>query len=259
MATQAGGKRPFPAVVIVLLLFVACVFPGQGWVANNVPRIAGQATLTPGLTVLDIPVQLHFTIDLILVPCLFIVAYFVVILVESIVRRVPVGYELVHRLSAVFTGAFFLLLCLTTGGLLAYAAQTWLPPHILKSLASLGMSADLNTGFGPVHLRGNLISLLTLVIGLVFFVSRVKKAPETKRTVQLTREQRMTPYQRMLQERREQEKPIAPRQRTAPVEKKVTGQQRPQAKPRPASPSRLHCNNQPLPSLQPEAVNYRPM
>jgi hypothetical protein len=124
MTTQAGGKRPFPAVVIVLLLFVACVFPGQGLITNSVPRIAGQATLTPGLTVLDIPVQLHFTIDLILVPCLFIVTYFLVILVESIARGVPVGYELVHRLGAVFAGTFLLLLCLTTGGLIAYAAQT---------------------------------------------------------------------------------------------------------------------------------------
>lgn len=244
MATQAGGKRPFPALVIVLLLFVACVFPGQGWVANSVPRIAGQATLTPGLIVLDIPVQLHFTIDLILVPCLFIVGYFVVILIESIGRGVPVGYELVHRLSAVFTGAFLLLLCLTVGGLIAYGAQLSLPPRILKSMASLGVSADMNTGFGPVHLRGDVISLLALCIGLVFFFNRVKKAPETKPTVQLTREQRMTPYQRMLQERKEQDKPKAPRPRPVPVEKKA---------------SRSLCNNQPLPSLQPEAVNYRPM
>lgn len=246
-------------MVIVLLLFVACVFPGQGWVAPRVPRIAGQATLTPGLSILDIPVQLHFTIDLILVPCLLMVSYFVVILIESVLRGVPIGHELVHRLGAVFTGSFLLLLCLTTGGLIAYAGQTWLPPHVLKSLGLLGVSADLNTGFGPVHLRGNLIALLALAAGLVSFVNRVKKSPGTRRTVQLTREQRMTPYQRMLQERREQEKPQPPRPRSVPVEKKATVQQRPQTRPRPAAPSRSLCNNQPLPSLEPEAVNYRPM
>jgi hypothetical protein len=242
MATQAGGKRPFPAVVIVLLLFVACVFPGQGWVAPGVSRIAGQATLTPSLTILDIPVHLSFTIDLILVPCLFMISYFVVVFIASIVRGVPIGHELVHRLSAVFTGTFLLLLCLTAGGLLAYAAQVGLPPRILKSLASLGINADLNTGFGPVHLRGDAISLLALLVGLVFFFNRIRKSPETKRPVQLTREQRMTPYQRMLQERQH-----------AQLEKS-----RPQRlQQRPAQ--RALCNNQPLLSLRPEAVNYRPM
>lgn len=236
MAAQIGGKRPFPAVVIVLLLFAACVFPGQGWVGYRVPRIAGQATLTPSLTVLDIPVHLPFTIDLILVPGLFILSYFVVILIGSIGRGVPIGHELVHRLGAVFTGAFLLLLCLTAGGLVAYAAQLGLPPRILKSMASLGINADLNTGFGPVHLRGDAISLLALLVGLGFFLNRIRKAPETKRPVQLTREQRMTPYQRMLQERQKQVKP----------------------KPQRPTPHAL-CNNQPLLSLQPEAVNYRPI
>lgn len=246
MATQAGGQRPFPALVVVSLLFVACVFPGQGWVAQALPRFTGLATLTPGLTVLDIPVHGSFMIDLILVPGLFLVSYFVVILIESISRNVPVGRELVHRLGAVMVGAFLLLLCLTTGGLLTYGARTWLPPRILKGVESLGVNADLNTGFGPVHLHGDVISLAALLIGLCFFIARVKKAPEIKRPVQLTREQRMTPYQRMLQERHEQAKPKPPRPRPAPIGKTV-------------SASRSQCCNQPLLSLRPEAVNYRPM
>src|ERR1700744_2531328 len=115
MATQTGGKRPFPAVVIVSLLLMACVYPGQGWVAHGFPRIAGLVTLTPGVTILDIPVHLPFTIDLILVTGLFILSYFMVIVFESLLRRVPVGQELGHRLGGLLAGSFLLLLCLVTG------------------------------------------------------------------------------------------------------------------------------------------------
>jgi hypothetical protein len=240
MATQTGGTRPFPAVVVVSLLFLASVYPGQGWIADKFPRFAGLATLTPGLTVLDIPLRLPFAIDLILVPGLFIIGYIVLILIASASRRVPLGLELTHRLGAVFAGSFLLLLCLAAGGLLVYAARTFLPYRILKGLESLGVDADLNTGFTPVHLHGNIISLVALVVGLVLFLIRIKKAPLVKRTTQLTREQRMTPYQRMLQQKREQ-------QNVKPVRSQ------------PAKASSSRCRNQPLLSLQPEAVNYRPM
>jgi hypothetical protein len=203
------------------------------------------------------PVHLPFTIDLILVPCLLVCSYFVVVLIASIIRGVPAGHELVHRLGAVLTGAFLLLLCLTIGGLFSYGAQLCLPPRILKSMASLGINADLNTGFGPVHLRGDVISLLALFAGLGFCLNRIRKSPETKRTVQLTREQRMTPYHRMLQERQQQVSPTPQRPRPGTAEKKVAERPRPQ--PRPRSTPQALCNNQPLSSLQPEAVNYRPM
>jgi hypothetical protein len=244
MATKAGGTRPFPAVVIVSILFAVCVFPAQGWVAQGLPRFAGLATFNPGLTVLDIPVRLPITIDLILVPGLFLLAYFVVLLIEAISRGVPVGRELTHRLGSLFAGAFLFLLCLTAGGLITFGTRTWLPPRVLKSVESLGVNADLNTGFGPVHLNGNLFSLLALLAGLGLFIVRIKKAPDARRTVQLTREQRMTPYQRLLQERREQRV-------KAKVEQTLQK--------RPAGQSQTLCSNQPLLSLQPEAVNYRPM
>jgi hypothetical protein len=260
MAIQAGGKRPFPAVVIVSLLFLACIFPGQRWVAHGFPRISGLATLTPGLVVLDIPIRLPIMIDLILVPGLFILSYLAVILIESIRRGVPVGQELTHRFGAIFAGSFILLLCLATGGLIAYGAQNYLPSRVAKGVESLGINADLYLGQGPIHFHGNFIFLAALAIGLACFLNRIKKAPEIKPTVQLTREQRMTPYQRMLQQKREQkqeqEKPRAPRPRPIPVDKKVPGRQRTQRR---AGPAHSLCCNQPLLSLEPEAVNYRPL
>jgi hypothetical protein len=212
---------------------MACVYPGQGWVAHGFPGIAGLVTLTPGVTVLDIPVHLPFTIDLILVTGLFILSYLTVIVFESLLRRVPLGQELGHRLGGLLAGSFLLLLCLATGGLVAYGAQAYLPARIQKGVESLGIDADWYSGGSPVHLHGNLITLLALAIGIILFVNQIRKTPETKRTVQLTREQRMTPYQRMIQERREQ-RPTLTRPRS-------------------------YCHSQPLLSLRPEAVNYRPM
>jgi len=182
---------------------------------------------------------LPVTIDLVLVPGLFLLGYLVIIVIESIVRRVPLGTELAQRLGAIFLGSFFLLSCLAVGGLLTWLADAFLPTRILNGLETMGINADLDTGFKPVHLHGNSIAIATLIVGLVFFFNRIRKSPETKRPVQLTREQRMTPYQRMLQERQVPERP------------------RPQPKQRPAT--QALCNNQPLLSLQPEAVNYRPM
>jgi len=250
MATQTGGKRPFPAVVIVFLLFGVCVFPGQAWVAHGLPGLAGLVTLTPTLIVLDIPVHLPFIIDGILVPGLFILSYFVVIVFESVLRRVPLGQELAHRLGTLLAGSFLLGLCGAVGAGVAYGAQAYLPARIQKGLESLGINGDLYSGGNPVHLHGNLITLLALAIGLVLFINKVKKAPETKRTVQLTREQRMTPYQRMMAERRAQ-KATSPRPKPILADKKAPDHSR--------VADRSRCSHQPLLSLQPEAVNYRPM
>src|SRR6266568_1800131 len=80
MDIHTGQQRPFPAVAIVSVLFLLCLFLGQRWIANLFPGISGLARIDPSLTILDIPVRMPVTVDLILVPGLFILSYLVVIL-----------------------------------------------------------------------------------------------------------------------------------------------------------------------------------
>ena len=65
-----------------------------------------------------------------------------------------------------------------------------------------------------------------------------------KKKARLTPEQRMTPYQRMLLERRNE----------SPYQPKATPH-----KPRHYEPSHGLCHTEPLQTLQPEAVNFRPL
>jgi hypothetical protein len=210
------------------------------------------------LILMDIPVRLPLAIDLILVPALFFLLYTLAILLYPIRGSIPRGRELVKRVGAAFSALFLLLTCLILGGGISWLLMDYLPRGVRNGLESLGMNADIQLpGFKPAHLHGNAIALLCLFIGLLIAIEKIKKAPAVQRSIPLTPEQRMTPYQRMIREKREQQKapspnPPGPKRTPAPAASPKP------TKPKPA-PAPAACHNQPLPTLRPEAVNYRPL
>ena len=235
MAISSDGQKPFPAVVIVLIVLLVCLFGGQIWIAHLLPGISGIARINSSVIILDIPVNLPVAVDLILVPGLFILVYTIVILIYHSQRSMPVWREAAQRLGAVFSGLFILLFCVACGGLISYLVQGHLPRDIRNGIESLGINADIHLpypGYNAIHAHGNLIALVGFVIGIALCIGRIKRPLRIRKTIPLTREQRMTPYQRMMQERRNQAKGI---------------------------PNNSLCRNQPLHTIKPEAVNYRPM
>jgi hypothetical protein len=238
MGIHAGRQRPFPALAIVSVLGLLCLFPGQRWIANLLPGIAGLARIDPSLTILDIPVQVHVRIDLILVPGLFLLSYLVVILLYPSRSGTSSWREAPQRVGAVVAGVFALLLCMASGALISYLSRDHLPRPIRNGIDSLGINANIHlpyAGYEDIHLRGNIILLVCFIIGIAICIRQIKKAPGTrKKVVRLTAEQRMTPYERMLREKRQLEKQ--------------------KSKDLPAL-----CRHHPVRTIEPEAVNYMPM
>jgi hypothetical protein len=227
-------QRSFPALVIASLALLVCLYPGQGWLATWLPGLSGRATIDPRLTLLDIPLHLPFPIDLILVPGLFIILYSIAILIFTSRSRLPVWQNLVHRLGAVFTSVCIILFCVAIGSLLSWLLQNYFPVQVRNSMKSLAVNAELHlphAGYKTIPLYGDTFSLVGLLIGIGLGIKIISKAPRLRRTTSLTPEQRMTPYQRMLKERQL----------------------------RRYEPSHGLCHNEPLPTLQPQAVNYRPL
>ncbi|HXB10180.1 MAG TPA: hypothetical protein VNW04_23815 [Puia sp.] len=254
MATHTGGKRPFPALLIAFLLLPVCLFPGQYWLPRWLPGFAGLASLQLNLIVLDWSLHLPVAIDLILVPALFIVLYTLISLLYPARRTVSLANSFAHRLLSAFSATILLLVCVTIAGLISYVLDDYLPRDLRKGLDTLGMSANLYLqGYKPAHLQGNIIALLGLVAGITLAIIRLKKQPAMQKTTPLTPEQRMTPYQRMLQERQQKQpnRPSPARSRPTPVNVNKH--------PTSAISQRPLCFNQPLSTLKPESVNYRPL
>lgn len=259
MATHSRGGRRFPALVIVFLLFLACLFPGQYVIADLFPRISGLATINPGLTIFDIPVHLQLTIDLILVPGLFLLAYAIVLLLypfrqPASAGRQPAsaGKQFLPRMGALLAGTFLLLFCTAAGYLLADLLQDHLPREIRNGIDSLGINADIAlplSSYKPIHLRGDIFSLLCLIVGITLFIRKINRNPNIKKATPLTREQRMTPYERMLRERKAQGTTPQPAPKST----------RQPAANNPAAKTKTLCHNEPLLTLEPEAVGYMPM
>ena len=165
--------------------------------------------------------------------------------------------EIAQRFWAVFSGLLILLFCVAIGGLIAYLVQDHLPKDIREGIDSLGANTVINlpyAGYKTVHLHGNVIVLLCFVIGVALCIGKIKRAPVIRQTVKLTREQRMTPYQRMLREKRSQgsttpDRPSTDYRSPSPASKS----------PSPVNRSSSLCHIQPLRSIEPEAVNYRPL
>lgn len=308
MATVTSGRRPFPALVIVSLLFLLCLYPGQAWVAHFFPRLAGLATIDPGLIIMGSPFRLLFSIDLNLLPLQFFPLYAIILAIYCISRHQPFGRNVLQRFTAVISGVFFLVVCTATGALISYVLVDQLPVPTQNKMAAFGITADIHLpflGYRTNPLRGDILSLLGFLAGLAILIVKISSNPLSRRPIRLTREQRMTPYQRMLQERRQQSSPSfipeahatyapgnAPSFEHIPVSSNTPSFERlpvssnapsferlpvsgnaPSFEHHPVSADAtdyvdtpvlprkawLHCCNQPLQSLEPEAVNYRPL
>lgn len=236
-------KSSFPALLIAPLLLAVCLFPGQGLLAYWLPGLSGRATIDPSLTIFDIPLHMSIPIDLILVPALFVILYSTAILIFTSRSHLPLGQALKKRLSAIAISVLIILLCIAIGALLSFILQRYLPDRIRSGLKTMAANADLHlprSGYPTIHLSGDTFTLLGLIIGLVLAIIRMGKAPHIRRRIiPLTREQRMTPYQRMLQERQ-------------------TTRTTPDA-PHRYEPRHGLCRTEPLATLQPQAVAYRPL
>ena len=268
MEIHTGQQRPFPALVIVSALVLLCLFLGQYWIANLVPGISGLARIDPSLTILDIPVRIPVTVDLILVPGLFILSYLVVILLYPSRSGMSSWREAIQRVGGVFAGVFALLICVASGALISYLVRDHLPKSIRNGIDSLAINADIHlpyAGYEAIHLRGNVIILACFIIGTAICIRQIKRAPGTRKVVRLTREQQMTPYERMLREKRELEKQKAVKARTTtPARpKQGTSRKAPGLKPGPVRPDGKKlpalCRNHPVLTIEPEAVSYMPM
>lgn len=251
-------------MIIVVVLFLVCLFPGQLWIAHLLPGIAGLATIKANLFIQDVTVPMP-VIDLILVPGLFILIYLLVILTYRGSLGGYVWKEIAQRFWAVFSGLLILLFCVAVGGLIAYLVQDHLPQNVRVGADSLGATTEINlphSGYKTVHLQGNAIVLICFVVGVVLCIGRIKRAPVIRRTVKLTREQRMTPYQRMLREKRYQGATTPDRPPTdyrSPSPSTDYGSPSFDKRSSPGNRSSSLCHIQPLRTIEPEAVNYRPL
>jgi hypothetical protein len=242
-------QRSFPAIFIAILLLTVCVFPLQGWLTYLFPRISGRPTIEPSLTIFEIPVHLPFPIDLILVPGMFLILYSTVILIFKA--------DLAKRLAAVFVSIGTILLCVVTGALISWLLRDHLPAQIREGMRTLAAGAELHlpgTRNPDIRLLGDTLTLLGLIVGIVLSIRVMGKTPRmrAKKRTRLTPEQRMTPYQRMLLER----PPGTPYRPVVTPHQPIT---RVSVKPRQYEPSHGLCRNEPLQTLQPEAVNFRPL
>jgi hypothetical protein len=285
-------SRPsFPAVIIAPLLLVVCYFPGERWLAYCFPGLSGRATVDAGLNIFDIPVRLPFPIDLILVPALFIILYSTAILIFS---RAPASSApasparassasgspapaspaparwqiLAHHFKAVVASTLLILVSVAIGGLISFLVRDHLPAQVRNSITSLAVNADLHlpyAGYTTIPFRGDVFSFLGLTVALVIGIRILNKTPRIKVRNRLTREQLMTPYQRMLLERRygtpRQPAPLSTRPRQPEPLNPPLSQppRRNGTSPRHYEPSHGLCRNEPLLTLQPEAVNFRPL
>jgi len=290
MDTHTSQQQRFPAVAIVAIIFLLCIFPGQFWIAKLFPTLSGLARISPSFVFLDLPIDLPVSIDMILVPGLFFLIYPVVALLFPSRPGISRWRQATQRAGAVFSGLFVLLFCMASGALIYYLAQGYLSTRARNGIDSLGITADIHLtypAYNTIHLRGGTVLLVCFIIGMLICIRKIRKEPGAQKAGQLTREQRMTPYERMVQEKRMQEKR---RTQEAPIKNKGYKTDKcPQTadpdsgrsyQPAPGTKtttnrkpavikqeiiradsnnlSRL-CSSQPVMTFKPEAVNYMPM
>src|SRR5579872_3003677 len=143
MATKSAGQRLFPALFVASLLLVVCLFLGQFGVPRFFPTMSGWARLDASVIILDIPLLLPLTVDLLWVPALFILLYTLLLLVYPFGSKIPRSRQVAFRLGSALAAAFILLAFTSIGGLIAFLTQDHLPRSIHNGLESLGMNANL--------------------------------------------------------------------------------------------------------------------
>lgn len=269
MDAHTGKQRVFPAVAIAGVLFLLCIVPGQFWLAKLFPEISGLARIDPSFVFLDIPIDLPFTIDLVLAPALFLLIYPVVVAVYPSRPGIPAWQQATKRMRSAFVGLLVLLISVLAGGLMYYLVQEYFSRRVRNGINSLGINADIHLaypGYENIHLRGSTIIMVCAMTGMWICIRKIKKEPGQQHAGQLTPEQRMTPYKRMIQEKRVKEKQLTQEGVIQKAGMKQQGQKadktgqpetttgQPAQKGQP-----VFCRTQPVMTFKPEAVNYMPM
>lgn len=263
MSTQTGQQRRFPAVAIMVVLLALCIYPGQLLITKLIPTISGLAQLDPSIVFLDIPTNLPVTIDLILVPGLFLLLYPIVVLLYPLRPGILSWGQSMQRIKAAYLGLFILFCCVLIGGGIYYLAQNYLTTQVKNGINSIGFIADIHLasrGQETIYLRGSLVLLICFIIGLIICIRKIRKEP----AMGLTREQRMTPYERMLKER----KLSREQQRMQEAEERMGGYhpdkgQQPAALKQVSHQPERHgrsgfCDSQPVMRFRPEAIYFMP-
>ncbi|OQP59711.1 hypothetical protein A3860_36115 [Niastella vici] len=263
MSIQTGQQRRFPAVAIMVVLLALCIYPGQLLVTKFLPTISGLAQINPSVVFAEIPTQLPVTIDLILVPGLFLLLYPIVVLLYPLRPGILSWGQSLQRIKAAYIGLFILFCCVLIGGGIYYLIQNQLTTQVKNGINSIGFIADIHLAYRgqeTIYLRGGLVLLICFIIGLVICIRKIRKEP----AVGLTREQRMTPYERMLRERKLSKE----QQMMLDAEMRIGGYHpdkghKPALKEQTAlQPERRgqsgFCDSQPVSRFRPEAIYFMP-
>lgn len=180
MNINSGRKRP---QTILLVLLILAILVDRYLLAELFPWAPGLAGVNPIIVFLDIPVHLPVIFDL---PVIGLFLFFYWILLLSYPSRYGGGtwQELRKRLWGVFTGALAILLCLAAGGGIYSISSGLMSREVRNGIDSFGIQADLYTPIPDheiIHLRGSMILLVCLLIGVRIFIkrtNRVKVVPE---------------------------------------------------------------------------------
>ncbi|HSC40502.1 MAG TPA: hypothetical protein VLD19_21615, partial [Chitinophagaceae bacterium] len=170
MDIPGGKQRPFPAVTIAAVLLLLCIIPGQFWVAKLFPALSGLVRIDPSLVFMDLPIDLPVSIDLVLVPGLFLLIYPIVVLVYPSRPGIPSWQQAVLRARSAFAGLLILLICMLSGGLIYYLVQGYLSRNVRNGIDSMGIMADVHLsypGYENIHLHGSTVLLVCFITGMV--------------------------------------------------------------------------------------------
>jgi len=247
----------------MVVLLALCIYPGQLLIIKLFPNIAGLAQIDPSVVFLEIPTQLPVTIDLILVPGLFLLLYPIVVLLYPLRPGILSWGQSMQRIKAAYIGLFILFCCVLIGGGIYYLVQNYLTTPVKNGINSIGFIADIHLawrGQETIYLRGSLVLLICFIIGLVICIRKIRREPAAG----LTREQRMTPYQRMLRERK-----MSKEQQLMQEAEMRIGGYHPEKSQQPAvlkkvtlQPERHDrsgfCDSQPVTRFRPEAIYFMP-
>ena len=177
MNTYSGRKRP---QTILLVLLALAILLDRTLIASLFPWAPELAGVNPILVFLDIPVRLPVIFDL---PVMGIFFFFYWILLLSYPTQYGAAswQESRKRIWRVFTGALAILLCLAVGGRIYYLTSGLMSREVRNGIESFGIQADIYTPIPDhelIHLRGGMILLGCLLIGIRIFIKRTAVAKE---------------------------------------------------------------------------------
>jgi hypothetical protein len=174
--TTFPGRR-WSLLLVPLLLLVAVLM--EQWIALSLPWISETGGIRPMIVFLDIPLYSPVTIDCLPVGLLFTFLYSIV-LTPGLPRRNGQIWPVVRKkVFTALTGFAVMLFCLLAGGGIFYLLRDYLSRELRNGIDSFGIQADLYLpypGEGTIHLRGSMILLLTVYIGMRIWSSRLKAA-----------------------------------------------------------------------------------